>query len=50
MAVTVRSVTRDSMPERVHVTQELERRYKQQEEAERTAKPQQTKQTVPAQR
>jgi hypothetical protein len=47
MAVTVRSVGTSSMPERVQVTEELERLYRQQEEAKRTAKLQQAEQTVP---
>ena len=38
MAVQFRIRTTDSMPERVQVTQDLERRYKEQEAAKQAAK------------
>jgi hypothetical protein len=38
MAVQSRNGTTDSMPERIQVTQDLERRYKEQEAAKQAAK------------
>ncbi len=38
MAVTVRSIARDSRPERLQVTQDLERRFKEQEQAKEATK------------
>ncbi len=38
MAVQFRIRTTDSMPERIQVTQDLERRYKEQEAAKQAAK------------
>jgi len=40
MAIRFRTLATDSMPERLHVTRELEQRFKQQEEAERATKSQ----------
>jgi hypothetical protein len=38
MAVQFRNGTTDSMPERIQVTQDLERRYKEQEAAKQASK------------